>query len=351
MSIQQMQRREFIAGLGGAAASPRRRGDRVRRREFITGLGGAAAWPLVARAQQPPIPRVGYVWVGTPDSDVGIAGLRQGLADRGYVVGRSLLLEARYAEGHPERVSELIAALLARNVDVLATPGTVTTRAAQRATSSVPIVCTSGDPVGAGLVKSLSHPGGNITCLSLLSGDYSAKWLELLKEMLPRAHQVAALWNPDNQAVARQIRNMRDAGNSLGLELEAFSARPADVETSLTAIATTNVDALIVTDDPYLGPLVARIVAFTAEHRLPALYGFGYAVRRGGLMSYSSDFGYALWRRAAEYVDRILKGARPAELPVQQATEVTLRINLKTAKALGLDIPPSLLARADEVIE
>jgi len=323
----------------------------MKRREFIAALGSAAAWPVVARAQQSErVRRVGYVWIGTPGSDIGLAGLRQGLVDRGYVIGRNLLLEVRYAEGQPDLVSDLVAELLALNVDVLATPGTPIARAAQRATSTVPIVCISGDPIGAGLVKSLSHPGGNITGLSLLSGDYSAKWLELLKEMVPRVHQIAALWNPDNQGQAQQMRNMRDAANSLSLELTTFSARSSEVETSLTAIATTNVDALIVTSDPSLEPLLARIVAFTAAHHLPALYGSSTAVGQGGLMSYSANL-FALGRRAADYVDRILKGARPAELPVEQATEVALKVNVRTAKALGLTVPPTLLARADEVIE
>jgi putative ABC transport system substrate-binding protein len=323
----------------------------MKRREFIAGLSSAAAWPLVARAQQlDRTQRVGRVWIGAPGTDVGLAGLRQGLADRGYVIGRNLLLEARYAEGQPDLVPDLIAELLALNLDVLTTPGTPITRAAQRATSTVPIVCTTGDPIGAGFVKSLSHPGGNITGLSLLSGDYSAKWLELIKEMVPKVHQVAALWNPDNQGTAQAMRNMRDAANSLSLELTTFPARPSDVETSLTAIATTNVDALIVTDDPYLELLLPRIVAFTTDHRLPALYTSSTAVGQGGLLSYSSNF-FALWRRAADYVDRILKGARPAELPVEQATEVALKINIRTAKALGLEVPTTLLARADEVIE
>ena len=320
----------------------------MRRREFIAALGGVAGWPLVARAQQ--TPRVGYVWIGTPDNDVSLAGLRQGLADRGYVAGRNLLLETRYAEGHPERVPELISELLAIPVDLLVTPGTPVTQAAQRATSSVPIVCTSGDPVGAGLVKSLSHPGGNVTGLSLLSGDYSAKWLELLKELIPKLQGVAVLWNPDNQGLARQMQNMRAAAHSLSLELVTFSARTSDVDASLARIAAANVQALVVTDDPFLEQLIPRIVAFTAEHHLPALCAFSTAVNQGGLMSYSADF-FALWRRGAEYVDRILKGAHPAELPVEQATEVTLRVNLKTAKALSLEIPPQLLARADEVIE
>jgi putative tryptophan/tyrosine transport system substrate-binding protein len=322
----------------------------MNRREFIGVLGGAAVWPVVARAQQPAIPRVGYVWIGDRGTDVSSAGLRQGFADRGYVVGHNLVLEERYANGNAERLAALIAELLTLNVDVLATPGTQITLAAQRATSTVPIVCVTGDPVGVGLVTSLSRPGGNITGLSLLSGDYSAKWLELLKEAVPKLHRVAVLWNPDNQGLARQMEHMREAAPTLGLELTTFSARPADVEASFTAMSTASFEGLVVTDDPFLEPLIPRIVAFTAEHRLPAIYAFSTAVQQGGMMSYSSNF-FALWRRAAGYVDRILKGARPADLPIEQATEVALKINLKTAKSLGLTIPPTLLARADEVIE
>jgi putative ABC transport system substrate-binding protein len=324
----------------------------MRRRELITSVGAAAVmWPLAPRAQQQSgMPRVGYVWIGARGTDVSNAGLRQGFEDRRYVVGRNLVLEERYADGHAERLPALIAELLALNVDVLVTPGTPITRAAQSATSTVPIVCVTGDPVGAGFAASLSRPGGNITGLSLLSGDYSTKWLELLKEAVPKAHRVAVLWNPDNLGVARQIKHMQEAAPALGLDLTALSVRPADIERSLAAIATASLDGLVVTDDPFLEPLIPRLVALTAQRRLPAVYAFSTSVRQGGLMSYSANF-FELWRRAAGYVDRILKGARPADLPIEQATEVTMRINLNTAKALGLTIPPSILARADEVIE
>jgi putative tryptophan/tyrosine transport system substrate-binding protein len=322
----------------------------MNRREFITLLGSAAAWPLVARAQQRGLPRIGYVWIGARDTDVSNAGLRQGLADRGYIFGRNLMLEERYAEGNADRVPVLIAELLALGVDVLVTPGTPITRAAQRATSTVPIVCVTGNPVGTGLVTSLSRPGGNITGLSLLSGDYSAKWLELLKEAVPKLHRVAVLWNPDNPGTSLQLEHMRETARILGLDLAILSARPAEIEASLTGMTTTSFDGLVVTDDPFLEPLIPRIIALAAQRRLPTLYAFNTSVQQGGLMSYSANF-FALWRRAADYVDRILKGARPADLPIEQATEVILNINLKTAKALGLSFPPTLLARADEVIE
>lgn len=327
-------------------------GDRVRRREFI-GLFGVAivGWPLAVRAQHVAMPRVGYVWIGSAgDANASIAGLRQGLADRGYIIGRNLVLEERYADGDAERVPALIAELLALNVDVLATPGSPITRAARRATSTVPIVMVSGNPVGTGLVTSLSRPGGNITGLSLLSGDFSAKWLELLKEAIPKLRRVAVLWNPDNPGVAWEVDSMRNMSPPLGLELITFSARPSDIEGSLDAIGTSSVDGLVVTDDPFLETLIPRIVAFTADRRLPALYGFGTSVQQGGLMSYSTNF-FELWRRAAGYIDRILKGTHPADLPVEQATDLALNINLKTAKALGITIPPTLLALADEVIE
>jgi putative ABC transport system substrate-binding protein len=323
----------------------------MKRREFFTLLGGAVvAWPRTAGAQKSAVPRVGYIWIGARGTDVSNAGLRQGLTDLGYVVGRNLILEERYANGNPERVPGLIAELLALNVDVLVTPGTLLTLAAQRATSALPIVCVTGDPVRTGLAASLARPGGNVTGLSLLSGDYSAKWLELLKEAAPKVRHVAMLWNPDNLGTINQRKRMQEAALILGLQLTALSVRPAEIENSLAVLGTADIDSLVVTDDTLLEPLLPRLIALAAERRLPAIYAFSDSVQRGGLMSYSSNF-FKLWRQAAGYVDRILKGANPAELPIEQATEVALNINLKTAKALDLKVPPALLARADEVIE
>jgi putative tryptophan/tyrosine transport system substrate-binding protein len=323
----------------------------MKRRELIILLGGAVlGWPRAARAQQSAVPRVGYVWAGARGTDGSTAGLRQGLADLGYVVGRNLVFEERYANGNPERVTSLIDELLALNVNVLVTPGTPVTLAAHRATSTVPIVCVTGDPVRTGFAESLARPGGNITGLSLLSGDYSVKWLELLREAAPTVRRVAMLANPDNPGTVNEGRLMREAAPGLGLELTALSMQPVDVEDSLAALVTTSFDGFVVTDDPLLETLLVRLIALAAERRLPAIYAFDEAVKRGGLMSYSANF-FKLWHRAAGYVDRILKGARPGELPIEQATEVTLNINLKTAKALGLVIPEALLARANEVIE
>jgi putative tryptophan/tyrosine transport system substrate-binding protein len=323
----------------------------MKRRDFIRLIGGAlVGWPRAARSQKPAVPRVGYIWIGARGTDVSNSGLRQGLADLGYIVGHNLVLEERYANGNPERVPGLIAELLALHVDVLMTPGTPITLAAKRATSTVPIVCVTGDPVRNGLVASLARPGGNITGLSLLSGDYSAKWLELLREAAPKVHHVAMLWNPDNIGTINQAKRMHETAATLGLQLTALSVTPGDIEKSLAALEAADLDGLVVTDDPLLEPLLSRLIALAAEHRLPAIYAISDSVQRGGLMSYSANF-FKLWRRTAGYVDRILKGAHPSDLPVEQATEVTLNINLKTAKALGLVIPEALLARADSVIE
>ena len=282
-----------------------------------------------------------------PQTTISTLGLRQGLADRGYVPGRNLLIDARYAAGD---IPTLIAELLALGVDILATPGTPISLAAHKATSTVPIVCVTGDPVGVGLAASLSHPGGNVTGLSLLSGEYSAKWLELLKAAVPKLNRVAILWNPDNPATQNEMRRVDEAARGLGLALTRLSARPQELESSFAAIDAASLDGLIVSDDPSIEPLISRIVALVGSNRVPTLYAFGVAVRQGGLMSYSADF-FAIWRRAAGYVDRILKGARPGDLPIEQATAVSFAVNLKTAKALGLEIPALLLASANEVIE
>ena len=328
----------------------------IGRRGFIVALGSTVAaplavtWPLGTHAQQSAMPRIGYVWMGASGTDLASAGLRRGLTDLGYVVGRNLVIEARFAEGKPERIPALIAELLALNVDVLVTAGTAITRAAQRATTMVPVVCVTANPVGTGLVASLSHPGGNTTGLSLLSGEYSAKWLELLTAAAPKLHRIAVLWNPDNSATIGEGDLLHSAARNLKVELTFLSTRPSELEGSLAALTPATADSFVVTDDPLLDLLLSRLIALAAERRLPALYAFSNAVQQGGLMSYFANF-FEMWRHAARYVDRILKGTRPANLPIEQATEVALNINLKTAKALGLTIPPTLLATANEVIE
>jgi putative tryptophan/tyrosine transport system substrate-binding protein len=213
-------------------------------------------WPLAGYAQQSAMPRVGYISGATPSTDVAYAGLLQGLADRGYVVGRNLVIEARYAEGNPERIPALVAELLALSPDVLFTPGTPITLAAKRATTTVPIVCMSGNPVGSGLVASLSHPGGNITGMSLLSGDYSAKWLELLTEAAPKLHRVAVLWNPHNPSATSERDHLQDTAGALGLELTFLSTHPSEIEASLAKLTQATADGFVVTDDPFLEPQV-----------------------------------------------------------------------------------------------
>jgi putative tryptophan/tyrosine transport system substrate-binding protein len=323
----------------------------MRRRDLIALFGGAAALPLAARAQAPAIPRIGYIWIGARGTDgASGAGLRQGLAERGYVIGKNLILEERYADGDIEKVPALIADLLALKVSVLVTAGTSVSLAARRATSTVPIVMASGDPVGSGLVASLSRPGGNITGVSLLASDYSSKWLGLLKELVPDLHRVAALWNSENPSMVKEFEQLRAAARTLGLDLTAFSAKSGDVEASFASIASGGFDGLVVTTDPFLESYTTRMIALASEHRLPAIYPYSNAVELGGLLSYSVDI-LAMFRRTAGYVDRILKGERPADLPIEQPTTVSLKINLKTAKALGLAVPPSLIGAADEVIE
>jgi putative ABC transport system substrate-binding protein len=322
----------------------------MRRREFLGVVGVAAAWPIAARAQQP-VPRIGYVWIGAKGTDAASGvGLRQGLADKGYVIGQNLIFEERYADGDIEKVPALIADLLALKVSLLVTVGTSVSLLAKRATSTVPIVIASGDPVGSGLVASLARPGGNVTGLSLLASDYSAKWLGLLKELVPNLHRVAVLSNPGNPSIVRETEQLRAAARALDVDLTAFSANPKDIEASFASIASGGYEGLVVTTDALLEPLTDRIIALASERRLPAIYPFSTAVQRGGLMSYSSDL-FVMWRRAASYVDRILKGERAGDLPIEQPTAVALKINLKTAKALGLNVPPSLIVAADEVIE
>jgi putative tryptophan/tyrosine transport system substrate-binding protein len=323
----------------------------MRRREFMMLFGGAVIIrPRGVTAQPATARRVGYVWIGQRGTDVTGAGLRKGLAELGYESGRNIILEERYADGDSAKVPALISDLLAQKIDVLVTVGTFATLAARRATSTVPIVFASGDPVKAGIVASLNRPGGNATGISILSSDYSAKWLELMREALPKLTRVAVLWNPENPAIAAEVAQMKTAAHTLGVELSTFIGNTGEIDRSLASIANGAFDGLAIATDPSLEAQTSKIVSFAAEHRLPAIYPFGFAVDQGGLMSYATNL-FDAWRHGAKYVDRILKGEKPADLPVEQVTRVELKINLKTARALGIAMPPSLLARADEVIE
>jgi putative tryptophan/tyrosine transport system substrate-binding protein len=324
----------------------------MTRREFITLLGGAAAtWPLAARAQQGGkkyiVGRFGAGSATEPLIDV----LTEALRELGWVEGENVVFERRYAENRLERLPEMAVDLVRLKVDVIAAGGTLAPLAAKRATSTIPIVMTTaGDPLGSGLVDSLARPGGNATGMSLMAPELGGKRLELLKELLPRLARVAVLWNAANPYPAIVFKETQGAGRTLGIEVQSLEVRgPDDLDGAFEAARKQRPDAMITVEDPLTLTYRKRIVDFATGQQLPSLGPREFAAA-GGLISYGANLA-DLTRRAAGYVDKILKGAKPADLPVQQPTTFELVINLKTAKALGITIPPSLLARADEVIE
>ena len=324
----------------------------MRRRQFITLLGGAAAWPLAARAQQAgKIRAIGLLSPASRSPSV-VPALFDALAELGWIEGKNLVVERRYAENRLERLPELAAELVRLNVEVIVANGTLGPLAAKRATSTIPIVMTAaGDPLGSGLVASLARPGGNVTGISLMAPDLGGKRLELLKELLPRLARVAVLWNAANPYPAIVFKETQAAGRTLGIEVQSLEVRgPDDFDGAFDTARKQRPDALITVEDPLTFSHQKRIADFATGQQLPSLYGFREFVVAGGLMSYGANVA-DLFRRAASYVDKILKGAKPADLPVQQPTTFELVINVKTARALGLEIPPTLLARADEVIE
>src|SRR5262245_6148948 len=324
-------------------------GVRVRRREFIVLLGGAGAtWPLALRAQrQPKIRRIGIL-DDTPRWNV----FRSGLRELGYREGENIAFDYTYDEGVPERLAEAAVQLVRRGVDVIATYGTAATFAAMQATTMIPIVMISvGDPVRAGLVPSLGHPGGNVTGNTILGPDMSAKRFQLIQELIPMVARVAFLWNPNNASHAAYRQELQAAAPALNVKLQFIEVGSAtEFHHAFAAIMRERPDAFSMTGDPLHQLHIGRIIDFMANNRLPAVYQLSENVRAGGLMSYGPNQS-DLYRRAATYVDKILKGAKPADLPVEQPTTFELVINLKTAKALGLTVSPSLLARADEVME
>jgi putative ABC transport system substrate-binding protein len=327
----------------------------VQRREFIGTLALSLLASLLAVKAQPAqkVPHIGYVGYDAPGSDPsGIAGLRQGLRELGYVENQNIVIEYRYAEGNPDRLPGLIAELTRLKADLILTQGTAVTAAAQRAAGTTPIVFVAADPVRSGFVQSLARPGGNITGLSVAQAEhFSEKWLELVKDTVPKASRVGIIWNPTNPILGANLREMVAVAPGLGLQLSSQPVRSVtDIDAAFAAMARTRVAALIVQTDPLVVSRTAQILRLAAAHRVPTIYGLREFVDAGGLMSYGPNFA-DLWRRAAIYVDKILKGVKPADLPVEQPTKFELVINLKTAKALGLTIPPSLLARADQVIE
>jgi putative ABC transport system substrate-binding protein len=324
-----------------------------RRRFLVTSLAGAVAAPLAGAAQPAAkIPRLGHVFLGTSGSDpAAIEGLRQGLRERGSIENPNIVIEYRYADGNADRLPRLIAELTDHKIDVLVTQGTAATAAAKQAPTTTPVVFVALDPVGSGLVQSLARPGGNITGLSFAHGEnFSGKWLALVRDATPRVTRVGIILNPDNRANLAHVREMETLAPGLGPRLSSHRVRtPEDMDVVFAALTKERVGALIVETDPTTITLRRQIVRLATVNRLPTIYGVREFVEAGGLMSYGANL-FALWRRAAFYVDRILKGSKPAELPVEQSTKFELVINLKTAKALGLTIPPSLLLRADQVI-
>src|SRR6266478_2018291 len=332
--------------------------DQLKRRDFITLLGGAAAaWPLAARAQQSDrLRRIGVLAVFEIDDPQGqalIKSLRGGLEQRGLIEGRNISMEIRYAGTNLARLPALAAELIHQgDVEVIVTHGTPPVQAAQRASNVLPIVfATIGDPVGAGIVTNLARPGGNVTGLSLIATDLGAKRLEILKETLPRLNCVAMLWNPNNASLALQFKETQAAAQVLGLQFQSLPATTLDdFEPSIKAAANARCDAVISTSDTIQISQRAKIVATAIRHGLPVIGEFREIADAGAILSYDPSRA-DMWRRAAEYVDKILKGTKAGDLPVEQPTRFDLVINVKTAKALGLPIPPTLLARADEVIE
>jgi len=330
--------------------------DQLKRREFITLLGGAAAaWPLAARAQQGErMRRIGMLMSFTaddPEAQARMLAFAQELQHLGWTVGRNLRIDIRWGAGDADRNRKYAAELLALGPDLVLANGGAELTSLRQATRSVPIVFANViDPVGQGFVASLARPGGNITGFTSTEFGQSGKWLELLKEIAPHVTRAAVLFNRAFAAGIAQFAAIQAVSPSLGVEVSAIDLRDtSEIEHAVTAFARASNGGLILTGG---GSAVRRelIITLAARHRLPAVYPFPYHVTTGGLASYGPDI-VAVYRRAAGYVDRILKGEKPADLPVQATTKYNLAINLKTAKALGLDVPPTLLARADEVIE
>jgi ABC-type uncharacterized transport system substrate-binding protein len=325
----------------------------VRRREFIALLGGAAAaWPLAARAQQAArLPTVGFLGLNTPSSQSQwTAAFVQRLRELGWSEGRTVVIEYRWAEGRSEHYAQFAAEFVRLKVDVIVTPGAAVV-AANQATSIIPIVFPmAGDPVGGGLVASLARPGGNITGLSLQRVDLAGKRIELLREVAPGLHRLGALVNVGNRGSVLELGEVQTAARTLGLELASFELRGAeDISPAFEAMKG-RIDALYVTSEPMVHVNRARINTLALAARLPTVYAYREFVEAGSLMSYGPSFA-DLHRRAAEIVDKILRGTKPGDIPVEQPTKFDLVINLTTARTLGLTVPPTVLARADEVIE
>ena len=327
----------------------------MRRREFITVIvGTAVSWPLAARGQQAAMPVIGFLDFRAPnDAPQLLAAIRQGLKEIGFVEGQNVAIEYRFAENHNERLPELAADLVRRQVNVIVTPPTPGALAAKAATTTIPIVfSTGGDPVRLGLVASLNRPGGNATGVTVLTVAVAAKRLELLHELIPTVRVLAVLVNPANPALAEDnLRGMRSAADALGLELHVLNASTeGDFDGVFSNLTQLRAGGLVIGADPFFTGRQEQLGKLVSRHAVPAVYENREFTKAGGLMSYGGDFTDT-YRLVGVYAGRVLKGAKPADLPVQQETKVQLYINLKSAKALGITVPLPLLGRADEVIE
>ena len=327
--------------------------DHLNRRAFITLLSGAAAWPVSARTQQPARPVVGFLHYGSPETYAHIlSAFRQGLRDSGFIEGQNVAIEYRWANGQYDRLPTLAVDLVHRQVVAIAAAGIVAAQAAKAATTTIPVVFATGvDPVASGVVASLNRPGGNVTGVSLISVEVAAKRLELLRELMPQVRVIALLTNPDNPSTGTELTDAEAAARTLGLQIQKVTAsNERDLDAAFATMQTLRVDALIVSQDGYYLHRRDQIIALAARHAVPAVYSWREYPAAGGLMSYATSLAEG-YRQVGIYIGKILKGAKPADLPVERPTKFELVINLKTAKALGLTVPVTLQVAANEVIE
>jgi putative ABC transport system substrate-binding protein len=325
----------------------------MRRREFVSLFGGAAAWPLAARAQQPTMPVVGFLGATLPDTNADfLRAFRQSLREEGYVEGENVAIEYRWADLQFERLPGLATELAQRRVAVLATVGDAATLAAKTATTTIPIVFQVGDdPARMGLVANLARPGGNLTGINFFAGELAAKRLELLRVLVPGAVRVAVLVNPASPNTQSVLKDVEAAARAMGLQIQVHNTGTIDeIDTAFATFLRERPDALFVGPNPFFRARRVQLALLAAQHRVPAVYSLRDYVEVGGLMSYGASLSDAL-RQAGVYVGRILKGAKPADLPVAQSSKFELVINLQPARMLGITVPPSLLSTADEVIE